>query len=275
MRSGSCASLVCVMTLLAAPAAAQPTTEDGIRAVVRGDYQAAARILRPLVGDTARPDPVAEFFLALVYHNPRGGYFDQLRACGLFLRSASRPHPFAEQSAALAGYLQQQLQGGAPLCIAEERWGGGPPQSFVLGPDHRIVFADTSITLLYGDREERSLIRMPLEAAPLPIRYTPVDVTRPEAARRHFLHWFLWKPDRAGTAASWTLDWALLEVAGDKWAIVKHETAIAAANGSRPPEDYDVTKLIRVAVSASGEAELVVIGGSTPRTEVIPPGERR
>ena len=48
------ARLACVLTLLAAPAAAQSSTEDGIRAVLRGEYQAAVRILRPLADDAAR-----------------------------------------------------------------------------------------------------------------------------------------------------------------------------------------------------------------------------
>jgi hypothetical protein len=60
------ARLVCLFTILVAPAAAQSTTEDGIRAMLRGDYQAAARILRPLAEDAARPDPVARFFLAFL-----------------------------------------------------------------------------------------------------------------------------------------------------------------------------------------------------------------
>ena len=111
MPMGSCARSVCVIMFLAAPAAAQSTTEDGIRAMLRGDYQTAARIIQPLADDAARPDPVAQFFLALVYQNPHGGRFNQLRACGLFLRSASRAHPFAEQSAALAADVQVQLQG--------------------------------------------------------------------------------------------------------------------------------------------------------------------
>jgi hypothetical protein len=260
-----------MMTLLAVPAAAQSTTEDGIRAVIRGDYQAAARILRPLAEDAARPDPVAQFFLALVYHNPQGGRFDQLRACGLFLRSASQAHPFAEQSAALGAYIQLQLQGGASLCIAEERWGSGPPQSFVLGPDHRVVFADTSITLIYGDQEQRGLIRMPREGVLLPIEYTPLAVTRPTATRRHFFQWFQWVPDKAFNPSSWTLDWALVEVVENNWIWLKYENSLAVVNGRTPPESYDVRQLARVAMNASGEAEMTVLGGSSPRTEVIPP----
>jgi hypothetical protein len=61
----ACAWLACLFTLLATSAAAQTTTEDGIRAMLRGEYQVAVRILQPLADDAARPDPVAQFFLAI------------------------------------------------------------------------------------------------------------------------------------------------------------------------------------------------------------------
>ena len=132
--------LVCMFTMLAAPAAAQSTTEDGIRAMLRGDYQAAARILRPLAEDAVRPDPVARFFLAFLYHTGRGVQFDQARACGLFLGAGTRPNPFMEQSSAIATVMQELMGGvGSPFCVMDESWYGEPPQSFVLGPGHRIV----------------------------------------------------------------------------------------------------------------------------------------
>ena len=151
--------LVCVLTLIAVPAAAQSTTEDGIRAFVRGDYQAAGRILKPLADDPARPDPVAQFFLAVLHHTGRGVVRDESRACSLFMRAAAREHAFTEQSATLAAFMRELMgDGAALLCVADERWQGGPPASFVLGPDHRIVFADTSITVTHGDKEQRSSI---------------------------------------------------------------------------------------------------------------------
>jgi hypothetical protein len=256
--------------LLAAPATAQPTTEDGIRAVLRGDYQAAVRILRPFAEDAARPDPLAQFFLAVVYQNPNGGRFDLLRACGLFLRSASRAHPFAEQSADLAEDLRVQLQGGASLCVAEEHWGGGPPQAFELGPGHRIVFAETSITLTYGDQDQRSIIGIPRGAVLLPIQYTPLTITRPTSTRRHFFQWFQWRPDKTLNPSTWTLDWALIEVVEGNWIWFKGENSIAMVNGRTPPESYDVGQLARITVSASGEAQVTIMGDA-PRTEVIPP----
>ena len=256
------------LAFLAAPAAAQSTTEDGIRAVLRGDYPAAAGILRPLADDTARPDPVAQFFLALVYHNPHGGRFDQLRACGLFLRSASRAHPFAEQSAALAGDIQVQLQDGASLCVAEERWGGGPPLSFDLGPGHRIVFADTSVTVTHGEQEQRGLI---VATPGTVIRYVPIDVKRPIASRRHFFQWFQWTPARATNTSSWTLGWALSEVVGDQWISFKGEKSLVVVDGPARPESFDFSSLVRLGVNENGEAEVTILGGAAPRTEAIPP----
>jgi TPR repeat protein len=81
------------LTLLACPAAAQSPIEGGIRAVLQGDYHAAARILRPLADDPARPDPVAEFFLAILYDTGRGVQRDMGRACALFLHSSAASHP--------------------------------------------------------------------------------------------------------------------------------------------------------------------------------------
>ena len=127
------AGALCALALWAPPAAGQQTTEDGIRALVRGDYEAAARVLRPLAEDEAKPDPVAQFFLATLYESGKGVPLDMGRACRLFLRSGTRAHAFSEQSAAIAAHLREQLGGPAsPLCVADERWRGGPPQSFAL-----------------------------------------------------------------------------------------------------------------------------------------------
>lgn len=270
-----CARLLCVFTLLATSAAAQPTTEDGIRAMLRGDYRTAARILRPRADDAARPDPVAQFFLAFLYATGQGVTGDQGRACGLFLRAAGGAHPFSEQSSAIAAVMREQLGGGASLlCPANERWQGGPPQSFVLGPDHRIVFADTSITVAHGDEEQRTLLRLPPDGAFLPIRYTTLAVTRPIAARRHFFQWFMWVPDTLNPQ-SWALGWALSEVVGDRWIPITGEKSLAVAHGAAPPASYDPADHVRLRVNASGEAELTILGGPVPRTEVIPwPGNR-
>lgn len=113
--------LVCLLGLIAPAAAAQPTTEDGIRALLRGEDQAAVGILRPLAEDSKRPDPIAQFFLAIAYDTGRGVAPDNARACGLFLRAAVPTNPFQQQSSALAASIWEELGDAAStLCVMDE-----------------------------------------------------------------------------------------------------------------------------------------------------------
>ena len=268
MRVVTCACCVLVSIALATPATAQSTTEDGIRAMVGGDYAAAARILKPLADVTARPDPVAQFFLAILYETGQGVRADMLRACGLFVASSEQPHPFAEQSGAIAAGLRAQF-GDGRFCVPD-KWQGGPPQSFTPGPGHRVVFADTSITVTHGDKEERMMHMLPPGAAVLPIQHTPLTVTKPVAARRDFFQWFYWMPDRPLNPTSWTLNWMLSEVAGEVWIGLAGEESLFVVKGSTRPELDDVSKFIRLQVNANGEAEFTTVGATSPRTDVIP-----
>jgi hypothetical protein len=264
----TCAGVVCVWALLATPAVAQSTTEDGIRAVLRGDYGPAARILRPLADATGQPDPVAQFFLAVLYETGQGVRADLLRACGLFLAAAAKAHPFSEQSAAIAASMRAELGDGAAWCVADT-WQGGPPQSFSLGPSHRVVFADTNITVTRGEQETRGIIMIPRGADVLPIQYTPLTVTKPIGTRRHFFQWFQWTPDMAGNPSSWTLAWILWEVVGEQWFGVREER-LAVVNGPTRPESHEATGRVRLRVNENGAAELTILDGTSPRTEVIP-----
>src|SRR5690349_12236254 len=63
-------SLAAFVLLAASPANAQ-TAGDGVRALIRGDYDTAVRILRPLA-DRADPDPTAAFFMGIAYHSGLG-----------------------------------------------------------------------------------------------------------------------------------------------------------------------------------------------------------
>jgi len=257
--------------LFATTAAAQSTTEDGIRAMLRGDYKAAVAILRPLAQDTGRPDPGAQFFLAVLYETGHGVKPDMARACGLFARSALREHPFAEQSAAIARNMRDQLgDGSSMLCVANETWRGGPPQSMDLGPDHQITFTDTSVVVTHAGQETRTLWKLPPEAIVLPIRYTPLNVSRPVSLRRHFLQFFQWTPDESANPSSWTLTWALSEVVGDQWLMITYEASLAVVNGPGRPDARDMSNFVRLRVNANGEAEFSITGGTRPRTELIP-----
>jgi hypothetical protein len=260
-----------MFTLLAMPAAAQSTTEEGIRAMLRGEYQVAVRILQPLAYDAARPDPVAQFFLAILYDTGKVGGANQASACGLFAQSAAQAHPFSEQSAAMAAFHREQLGGLASMfCVPGEKWQSAPAHSFVLGPDHRVVFEDTSIRVIYGDQEHRATFLVMPSNVGLPFQYTPLDVTQPVAARRHFFQWFGWVPDRSPNPASWTLGWILSEVVGDRWIPITGEKSLVEVSGRTPPASYPLDDVVRLRVNASGEAEFTISGGTVARTEVIP-----
>jgi hypothetical protein len=267
-----CARLLCASMLFATAASAQSTTDDGIRAIVRGDYKAAAAILRPLADDTTRPDPAAQFFLAVLYQTGYGVKApDTARACGLFARSALREHAFTEQAAAVAQNLRDQLGDAASMfCVANERWRGGPPQRFNLAPGHQITFTDTSVVVTRAEQETRTIWTLPPQAVLLPIQYTPLNVSRPVPTRRHFLQFFQWMPDETANPSSWTLTWALSEVVADQWLAVTYETNLAVVNGSRRPDLRDTGSLVRLRVNGSGEAEVSITGGTHPRTELIP-----
>jgi hypothetical protein len=266
MRADSCALFVCAWILWAAPVLAQSSTEDGIRAVLRGDHPGAIRVLRPLADNPEHPDPVAQFFLGLLYEAGAGVRRDEGRACGLFLRSSASEHPFSQQSAAIAALLTQQLGEQARiLCAANEQWQGGPPQSFVLGPSHQIVFADTSITVTSGDDETRATL-LPQEGVWNHIQYTPIES---KGARRHFLQWCQWTADSVADPSSWTLDWVLSEVVADQLMPIAVEKSIATVKGSTRPESYDLSQVVRLLVNASGDVEFTVLGGPSPRTEAV------
>lgn len=263
------AGVVSVLLLFAPAAAGQQTTEDGIRALLRGDYQAAARVLRPLADDEAKGDPVAQFFLAILYESGQGVPGDMQRACRLFLQASTREHPFSEQSAAIAAVMRDQLgRAASQLCVANERWRGGPPQSFVLGPSHRIVFADTSIRVTYGDREQQAILQLPTDVPFLPIEYTPLDVTRPQRTRRHFFQWFYWTREPT-LPSSWTLGWTLSEVVGERWIVITSEKNLVVAQSSTPLTSVELANLVRLRVNANGEAEVSIPAGASPRTEMI------
>ena len=187
------------------------------------------------------------------------------------MKAAAHPNPFSQQAAAIAASIRAQWgDSGSAVCVADERWESGPPQSFVLGPGHQIVFADTGVTVTYGDQERRTnLIKRPGERFP-PIQYVPLQVTRPSRARRDFFLWFQWVPDTPVNPSSWALGWGLSEVVGDQWLLITGDGRFLVVDGRTPPPSYDLAKLVRLQVNATGEAELRVSGGSSPRTEVIP-----
>lgn len=266
----TCVRLVAAFVLVASSATAQTTTEDGIRALIRGDYLAAARILRPLGEESAQPDPVAQFFMAILYDTGQGVGRNGPRACGLFLSAAKPANPFMEQSSAISNLILQEYgPAGSQLCVSGSKWQDVPPTTFALGPDHRVVIADTSITVTYNGKEQRTMTGALPGAVALPVQYTPLDVSRPLAARRHFIQSFIWVPDAPGKPSTWSLGWMVSEVVGAEFLVITGERSLVIVSGPQPPASYDVASLARVRVNADGEAEWIIVGSTNPRSDVI------
>lgn len=161
------AALVCLFALSATAAAAQ-STEDGIRALLRGEDGTAVRILGPLAEDAAHPDPVAQFFLAIAYDTGRGVAPDNAHACGLFLRAAVPVNPFQEQSAALAASIWEELgEHASALCVANQTRQGESPH-VAAASAYRISqtgTADGVTAIAHGDYARAARILKPIADA--------------------------------------------------------------------------------------------------------------
>lgn len=268
---GKCSLFAAALVLIPSLARAQTSREDGIRALLRGDYQAAARILGPLANNTPQPDPFAQFLMAILYDTGKGVERSMFRACGLFLDAAKPANPLMEQSSQLSNsMLEESGPAASQFCVKGATWPDWPTVTFTLGPNHSIVIKETSITVTYNGTEGRTMTGGLPGLVPLPARYTPLDVTRPVAARRHFIQYFMWVPDAAGGPTSWSLGWGLSEVVGAQLLPVAGERSLVTVAGARPPDSVDTSALAQVRVNANGEAEWIISGSINPRSGLVP-----
>jgi TPR repeat protein len=110
--------LLSAFVVLAASLADAQTADDGVRALIRGDYDTAVMILRPLA-DRPDPDPTASFFMGIAYHSGLGVPDLHFRSCRYYLNGAAAPNPFMTVSARLGQALRQQLgRVGPDVCTA-------------------------------------------------------------------------------------------------------------------------------------------------------------
>ena len=90
------------LMIAVSPPRGQTSTADGVDAFVRGDYQRAADILKPIAELSPQPDHVAEFFMAALYETGHGVPVDAVRACALYTRaSVDHSSPFGVQASAV------------------------------------------------------------------------------------------------------------------------------------------------------------------------------
>lgn len=271
--------LVVLAVLAPCAAGAQTTTADGVQALIRGDYAAAVRILRPLAEDTPQPDPLAAFFLATLYHSGRGVVFNDIRACGLYLTAATPANPLLSQALALAQAIHMDQPAIRDLCsAASTSWRDPPAASFTLGPNHSVRIDHEGFVVTYKGTQKQAVMTM---GGPgwvyLPTRHTPLEVSHPVAVRRHFIEFFTWMPPFLDQP--WSLVWSVYEVVGGEALPVHGQgnlvtTVLATIAAAQPPASFAVEDVARIRVNADGEAEWVV-SGANPRSAVIPYTELR
>jgi TPR repeat protein len=257
--------------------AVQTTLLDGVEAWLRGDYQRAADALYPLVSTTV-VDPLAAFFMAMMYHSGQGASYDDVRACALYMKAEEGAPPLFGR---LASELSRSWHLGADLqrrdeCSMLASVGfehGFQPLTFMLGPGHSISVEIEGATIDYHGKHVRldRLFELVPGAVHLPARHTAMRTRSPRPARRDFIELFRWQPSQP--PETWALRWSLFEVIRDDVLdIISQE--LLAVSSPRPPDDLDYRELAEVLLNEAGEAEWVVHTGN-PRSEFIESEEER
>jgi hypothetical protein len=264
----------CTLFLLVpCTAAAQGSRDEAIRLLVAGDYQRAAQALRPLAEDSTNGDPAAQFLLALLYDTGQGVPRNVMGACGLY-RAAAAGGPFRQTAGELGRMLHEDSPIPERLCSVGP-WHDRPAASFTLGPNHSVQYSSNTIVVRYQDAERRIVTGDLPGTVPLPVRYTPLDVTHPFRERRHFVQSFSWVPDNPASPASWTLTWGVVEIVGVELVHGAVERNVLMVAGAQRPTTTDVASLVRVYVNSSGEAEWTVTSGPNARSGILPRREQR
>jgi hypothetical protein len=275
MRVVAC--LAALAVLMPGVADAQIRTVDGVQALVRGDYAAAVRILRPLAEEVPAPEPLAQFFMASLYESGQGVPLNPTRACGLYLRAAAKESPIRPQALALAQLIYETGGVLRPQCLEarDYGWVDPPSASFSLGRDHWVRVDRTGLVVGFQGGQKREAVTM---GGPgwvyLPVRLTQLDVSRPVQARRHFVEFFIWMPVSTPDEPSWTLHWFVWEVIGADIVALPPGGLLAASTGRQPTPTFDVGAAARIYVNDDGEAEWMVSGPNARRAVVPYRGSR-
>jgi hypothetical protein len=253
---------------------AQTRTAEGVDAFVRGDYQRAAEILRPIAERSLQPDHVAEFFMAALYETGRGVPVDAARACSLYTRaSADRMSPFGIQAMAVVRNLRESLdREGFEDCELIARIGFDhrfQPATFELDPGHWITWDLKGATISYEGKEKRVKVAFSMGTAVfLPLQHTELEVGLSRSTRRHFIEIFLWTPAR--DEPGWTLMWNLFEVTRDDLIrLATERTVTIPAQEPLTGPSFDVREIVALRVNDNGDPQWAVLAGPHPRTAVV------
>jgi hypothetical protein len=270
---------VLLLSLISIAQSTAPTTEDAVKALLRGDYRQAAAILRPLAETAQTPDPVAQFYLATLYDNGLGVASDPMRACALYLRSMEPANPFLRQAEALAQALQARLPPDmARTCVMMAAHGFrdalDPPLTFTLGPGHWITVGRFGVTVEYAGKETHDMMDFGgANTVLLKPRFTELKTGADRNTRRYFIEFFAWLPSRSGNLNGWTLGWNVFEIVRDHIEIFTGDDNVTEIPNLEPPAEFDVSRAVRLGTTESGDVEWEILSGPHAKRVVPPPPE--
>jgi hypothetical protein len=280
-------AVIAIVALIAANRiAAQGTVSDGIDAIVRGDYEEAVTVLKPLAESwTGASDPVAAFFMATLYENGLGVPADPVRACALYLRALGGP--FASLVNELLPLVQTHLTPAQFNSCSSNANVGFDHQfqraSFELD-QRRSITIDFSaerqniVAIIRTPGNERE-VEVPFGGSPgirfLPVRHTELITRQPSTMTRQFIEFFAWIPTAPGQEP-WLLQWSVFEVVENNLVDVGGASGVLSKTGVTSPGDLriDVDDLAAVRVNADGDAEWAVLNGPNLSEIIEPPSER-
>jgi hypothetical protein len=253
---------------------AQTQTADGVDALLRGEYQRAAEILKPIAERSPRPDHVAEFFMGTLYENGQGVEADTIRACALYVRASSEStSPFGVQASALVrrfrGSLSREAFEDCTLLASSGFDHGFQSVTFTLETGHWIAWDLRGYTIGYNGKSKRTeTVLLTNGAVFLPLQHTELSVGPLRSTRRHFIEIFTWIPNNDRQA--WTLLWRLFEVVRDNLVTITTEQLVTIS-GQQPPlgRSFDVRQWAGLRVNDGGDPEWAVLDRANPRSAVI------
>jgi len=266
----------CLVALMSIGAAtnmtAQSGTADGLIALARGDYNAAAAILKPIAESDTSSDVPAQFLMATLYESGRGVPMDRLHACALYNRAANNPESlFGEQAMRLMRTLWRAHDNEwFAKCQVLANLGFDhrlEPVTFDLASGHSIEWDITGATVTLQGRITKFPWRASRGAAYLP----PVHTTLRSGGSpfpRHFIEVLAWQPS---PGRGWALNWNLFEVVRDHVVHIESDDALLTRT-ERPAaiEAPDPRTLVALRLSGAGVPEWVIRVAGRERRATIP-----
>jgi hypothetical protein len=259
---------------------AQTDTAEGVAAFVREDYERASEILKPLAERWPDPgDPVAQFFMAMMYESGHGVSADAVRACVLYAQADIRDALFQTQAHRLGQRLRLSLSAEQlEECVFLQGIGfdhGFEPATFPLESLDSIAIELRSATISHHGKQRRvdGFVRTSPGVVFLPIQHTRLLAGPTRSTPRHFVEVMSWLPSQRH---SWVLNWSLSEIVRDELISVA-EGELTTASGPRPPVDssVDLRDLVRLGVNDLGIPEWRILKGPDARSQGIPSESER